>query len=457
MRKTTKKKMLLAATVAMLVVNAAGCAGCAGCNGSEVVNPTVAPTVTEALIATPTVEPTMTEIPVVTPTVELTVTVAPTVEPTVEVEPTEVLLLTPTKAELPTEAPVATVAPTATPTEAPTPTSTPTPSPTVTPTSTPTPTPEPTATSTPTPTPTNTPTPKPTNTPTPSPSPTPTPVKGIEAGDYVTFGSYQQTELTGDALTEDIVNAEWELYRVDNKYRNVYQAEVNGETYYKTKYERDTSSIQALIIQYFAITPIEWLVLEVEDGKAFLLSKNVLDKYYYNVEEKDDEGWPACKDAIWEISDLRAWLNGEFYNMAFTPAEQESIVLTTVKNPDSEFGVDGGKDTLDKVYALSGEEVYKYFGKIVDEWQDECPDKTEHIAAPTAYASAMGIGDPDGSRWYDKYGDWWLRTPGQGTDWASYICGMGIFMNTGCYAYGNLGIRPVVWIDVTTADVEKVN
>lgn len=200
--------------------------------------------------------------------------------------------------------------------------------------------------------------------------------------------------------------------------------------------------------------PIEWKVLEVKDGKAFLLAKYGLDKQKYHAHDfvNDDVIAGNPLKVTWEMCDLRAWLNEEFYNAAFTVEEQESIVLTKVENPDSEFGVDGGNDTWDKVYVLSGEESLQYLGKAVNRKNEKA------LTTPTVYAIAQGIKvDPDSKFWYEVNCSWWLRTPGQGTNWSSYIHAAGVFMNGGCYVTSGLAVRPVVWIDVGTADVEKAD
>ncbi len=370
MKKMTKKIMLLAATAAMLVTGTAGCAG------SEVVNPTAAPTATEKP-AEATKAPTMT--------------------------------ITPTKE------PVATLTPTAAPTATPEPTAT----------STPTPSPEPTATATPTSTPTPKPTstPKPTATPKPTSTPTPTPVKGIKAGDYVTFGSYEQ-----DA---DLSNGK---------------------------------------------EPIEWWVLDIKDGKAFLLSKYVLDaqaydtKFDYNVYFETLYYTPndfklSDFSTTWEECTLRAWLNDEFYNTAFTESEQESVLLSEVKNlPNSSSGASSGPDTKDYVYLLSEEEALQYFGKgriltLYEELGDG-PTEREHLGIPTAYAKEQGayIDIWSAHYWYyNLYSPYWLRTIAEIPNGAAHIDNDGFMSLAGSYADAELSVRPCLWIDVETADVEKTN
>ena len=71
---------------------------------------------------------------------------------------------------------------------------------------------------------------------------------------------------------------------------------------------------------------IEWQVLEVEDGHALLISKYALDEKKYN--EK-------YENVTWETCTLRAWLNGEFYNSAFSSEEKGQIRQVTLKNPNN--------------------------------------------------------------------------------------------------------------------------
>lgn len=200
--------------------------------------------------------------------------------------------------------------------------------------------------------------------------------------------------------------------------------------------------------------PIEWLVLEVKDGKAFLLAKYGLDVKAYDSNFSRRNSYPGGYNAAWETCTLRTWLNDEFYNTAFTAKEQESIELTTVKNTDNAtYGVDAGNDTKDKVYLLSMDESIKYLGKAVNR------KNLKAVTTPTKYTMAQGLVMQEPNQWYGDNCDWWLRTPGMCGDFASYIANDGILMDTGAYVDTGkcVTVRPVVWIDVATADVEKVN
>ena len=79
---------------------------------------------------------------------------------------------------------------------------------------------------------------------------------------------------------------------------------------------------------------IEWLVLDKQDGKLLLLSKDALDAKPYNEE---------FKDVTWETCTLRSWLNDTFYSTAFSTAEQGLIATARVKNEDNpKYGTEGG-------------------------------------------------------------------------------------------------------------------
>ena len=84
---------------------------------------------------------------------------------------------------------------------------------------------------------------------------------------------------------------------------------------------------------------IEWLVLEVKDGKALVISKYALDCKPYN---------ESYTEVTWETCTLRSWLNNDFINAAFSAVEKTMIPTVTVsvdKNPDNYSDAIGGAGT----------------------------------------------------------------------------------------------------------------
>ncbi|MGI6690573.1 MAG: DUF6273 domain-containing protein [Christensenellales bacterium] len=115
--------------------------------------------------------------------------------------------------------------------------------------------------------------------------------------------------------------------------------------------------------------PVQWLVLDVQDGvtsaddRILLISQYALTYRPYH---------DAKEPVTWETSDLRAWLNGEFCSAVFTPEQRSHIVRTKISTPGNygvyffsdqkkQVNVSGGNDTLDDVFVLSREEAERYF------------------------------------------------------------------------------------------------
>ena len=59
--------------------------------------------------------------------------------------------------------------------------------------------------------------------------------------------------------------------------------------------------------------PIEWIVLEITENQAFVVSRYVLTARQFHNGKKNFD---------WSKSAIRKWLNGDFLNAAFTEEEQ---------------------------------------------------------------------------------------------------------------------------------------
>ena len=96
--------------------------------------------------------------------------------------------------------------------------------------------------------------------------------------------------------------------------------------------------------------PILWRILTVDGKKALLLSEYALRTMPYNSE------WT---DTTWETSDVRKWLNGEFFEASFTQNDKSLIIKTAISTKDNlRYGTDGGNDTEDHVFLLQWEDTY---------------------------------------------------------------------------------------------------
>ena len=186
-------------------------------------------------------------------------------------------------------------------------------------------------------------------------------------------------------------------------------------------------------------TPIEWLVLARDGDKALLISRYALDAQPYN---KD------YTSVTWETCTLRTWLNGTFYNKAFSSAEQAAILTTNVDNSKNQcysgWSTSGGNNTQDKVFLLSYAEANKYFGVTYDN-----SSNTKSRVAPTAYAIAQGAWTDSFDKTADRAdaGHWWLRSPGNYRDYAASVYTNGSLF--GANVDANSGsVRPALWVNI---------
>lgn len=172
------------------------------------------------------------------------------------------------------------------------------------------------------------------------------------------------------------------------------------------------------------VSPLEWKVLKVEDGKALIITGKVIDQVRFN--EK-------YADATWADSILRGWLNDEFYNKAFTADEKEKILTTAVSTPDNDkWGTKGGEATEDKVFALS-----------IQELEELLPELADRKAEPTGKALENGV------YVYTEtgYSVWWLRSSGY-VQYAGSRVGAGGHIEDKIYddVRPHRGARPAMWI-----------
>ncbi|MGM9857831.1 MAG: DUF6273 domain-containing protein [Bacilli bacterium] len=124
----------------------------------------------------------------------------------------------------------------------------------------------------------------------------------------------------------------------------------------------DGTKINTGEVYYFKVEPIKWKIISIDDGKYTLLSDVALDvQMFYSCKENHIINGEIYYANNYEYSDIREWLNGYFYNYAFTSAQKDLISLTEVNNSASGFSslssaTYASNNTLDKVYLLSENE-----------------------------------------------------------------------------------------------------
>lgn len=160
---------------------------------------------------------------------------------------------------------------------------------------------------------------------------------------------------------------------------------------------------------------LEWYVIGEENGSQLLLSKNSIDKKQFNSNKN--------RKASWEKSNIREFLNNEFYNNVFNDGEKNSIILSIIQNNASPKSGVKYNDTNDKVFLLSYDEVMKYVGK-------------ENL-------NLLMAKNTNGKN--DK---WYLRTEGHSNGTICYVDVKGDVSTSGCVDSQNHGIRPAIWVSI---------
>ena len=193
----------------------------------------------------------------------------------------------------------------------------------------------------------------------------------------------------------------------------------------------------------------DWWVLDVQDGKALILSDRPIEKRKY---DKDfDYKYADYLTVTWDSCDLRKYLNGEFYD-TFSPQEKVRIVKTTVTTNNNPWWPErtGGMNTDDWIFLLSIEEVVQYFGDS-GQLANKNPDNFRTIN--DQFNDARIALNEDGIV-AEGNGGWWLRSPGYRGVSAAFVYGFGVInicgkpVNDPLMAGGG-GVRPALWLELS--------
>ena len=191
--------------------------------------------------------------------------------------------------------------------------------------------------------------------------------------------------------------------------------------------------------------PIEWIVTDHEkyQGGAVLLSKDILCcRPFDNPKESyKNVGRREYGSNRWTDSDIREWLETEFYRKSFSSklAALAKPVWNVTELSKYDRGLYGcAKDvTEDTVFLLSDIEIG---GKVYDETLELFKGESKK------YLTAECC---PGLTWY-----WWLRSPDAGdSSNARIVYTDGSLSNGGAY-YGCYGVRPACVIS-SSAPVKK--
>lgn len=222
--------------------------------------------------------------------------------------------------------------------------------------------------------------------------------------------------LDGYKDSADKANSIYDKYKVEK----LKVAKV-GDYVFFGAYEQDNNTSNGK-------EDVEWLVLEVKDGKALVISKYALDCKPYDT---------SGTGVTWETCTLRRWLNNDFINAAFSAEEKAIIPTVTVsadKNP--EYSTNPGNATQDQVFLLSITEANTYFSS-----------DSARQCKPMKYAVANGVSESNSGNCCR----WWLRSPGYFQKLAATVSTGGDVPEGGnSVDSDDIAVRPALWIDLNS-------
>ncbi|MBQ3603190.1 MAG: hypothetical protein IJA02_05085 [Clostridia bacterium] len=317
-------------------------------------------------------------------------------------------------------------------------------------------------------------------------------VSEYAVGDIIEFGSYPQSEVTDSALLSALnsLSLDWISYSYYSGTGSVSDGQMkpgdfmkyadvtyDGAKYRAVKFTQyrpyytdyicsaynsyqDNNGYYTNNVYWFKYEPLQWRVLDPIEG--FILCETVIDAQaysnviYYNSSESDEDRYcyfnsTTCKNYAgdYETSSIRAWLNDDFYNIAFTFAEKAQIGITMLDNSSflSPYPLLNSATTYDKIFLLSLNEVLNTsYG-----FSSSASGSSTRVAKPTSYAKCQGVDIRNNGNSY-----WWIRTPIYVSKGAGFIFYNGSFGNVANVSNSYFGIRPALKFNPSSEITVKI-
>lgn len=217
-----------------------------------------------------------------------------------------------------------------------------------------------------------------------------------EAEGTVTYGTYPQSRVLDDNLIDNLNKIKAPTINDWYYYNGDYYAKLVGQYTDTTDSEMSWSKkfangevLEPGQLYWFKCEPVIWEIQKTDGDTYTLLSRYLLNTHIY-----DDD------DNNYEESEIRAWLNGEFFETLFSFSDARYVLETSVDNSASQTDRESADlacdDTYDKVYIPS----YKDVGGDSYVSGTMTADITDYAFATGAYK------DPS-----SENASYWLRSP----------------------------------------------
>ena len=237
--------------------------------------------------------------------------------------------------------------------------------------------------------------------------------KPQDDGEYVLFGEYPQTIKTADVEITETVDERGYYLGSDG----AYYAKVNAAPYKDEYTFTNGASVTSGEVYYFKVEPIRWRILSITDDKALLLCDSIIENKAYDAE----------KNNSYENSDIRAWLNGDFYETAFDEAQRNIVVA---------------EGTEDKVYLLSSGDLMNAdfgFNASLSEYDEVRKLRTtDYVRANGAWMKTVAENYGNGS--------YWLCSPIEGSSNKAWRIDSAGAADEGYVNHSHYGVVPALFI-----------
>ncbi|MBE6126605.1 MAG: hypothetical protein E7182_01295 [Erysipelotrichaceae bacterium] len=264
-------------------------------------------------------------------------------------------------------------------------------------------------------------------------------------GKTITYGLYPQKNVNDstlvsalDALTTSESNG-WYLYEDE------YYAKLSATPYDSSYIFDNGTTIVNGTTYWFKCEPITWKVLSDNDDEYYILSSVLLDAHRY---QRYDDNFDHNSNN-YENSEIRSFLNKDFYNLAFALGDSH-IQTTTVDNSASTTNTSTNpfacNNTQDKVFLPS----YQDYLNSSYGFSTSSGKTDTRYCRTTDWARARGAYYNNDNGSYQFNGYYWTRSPYSGYHTADYAWEVGFdgYLNYEAVSSTYFSVRPAISIDI---------
>ena len=230
-------------------------------------------------------------------------------------------------------------------------------------------------------------------------------------GKTITYGLYPQTNVNDSTLISSLNSLTTSEANGWYLYDGNYYAKVSAKPYDSRCTFDNRTTIKSGTTYWFKCEPIAWNILSNTNGEYYIVSSVLLDAhcYYKSTSNRTIDGQTVYANN-YKYSDIRTWLNEDFYNSAFALGN-EYIQTATVDNsasttdyPSNKYACD---NTEDKVFLPS----YQDYRNSSYGFSTTYNFDITRCCKTTDWARARGADYDSTSLSYLYNGHYWTRSP----------------------------------------------